>query len=112
MGKVIYEVQIDVVESRADEYWAWLKAHSEEMRAQLHGIEDIAMSCRGAVAAPADAAAPAAAWRGFTVRYKVASREQVDDYIVNRAPAMRQHAIEKFGVENMRGQRSITDVAE
>ena len=97
---VVYEVNIDVEPSIGDKYLSWLRLHVEEMKTQLHGIQRVSVCLR-------DAAADG--WIGYTVSYTVESREQVEDYLTNRAAAMRQQGLDAFGT-SFRATRRIMNV--
>jgi hypothetical protein len=97
---ILYEVNIEVEPSLADKYVEWLRVHIDEMRTVLHGIKRVTLAKR-------DAAEDG--WVAFTVVYSVASREDLDDYLANRAARMRQQAMETFG-DKFRASRRIMNV--
>ncbi len=97
----VYEVNIKVVAKRTDEYDAWLKAHVVKMQ----GPDGLGTSCRSVVVegptmgthdgTPADAVSnikTGDAVAVFKVTYGVSSRAALDDYLMNRAAAMRGDA--------------------
>lgn len=103
---VVYEVNIDVDPSIASEYLTWLKPHIKEMFHQIVGLQDAWLSTR-----PPNASSPAD-WVGYTVSYRCPSKEALDDYLENRASAMRQDAVAKFGTEKFLANRRVLSVLD
>ena len=110
---VLYEVNVDVLATLGDQYDAWwTNKHVGDMRAALHGITHVEKLDRGEVACPEAVTDPtlrANAWRGFTFRYTVESRAQLDDYLEHRSATLRGDAAAHFG-DNFRAYRRIVDL--
>lgn len=88
---IIYEVDLKVAQTIAQEYLNWLRCHLHEMLKQTGFLEATIYQevmendktehavCR------------------YIVQYTVASREMLDHYFEKGAPMMRQQGIARFG---------------
>jgi hypothetical protein len=103
-GPVVYEVNIDVDPTIADAYLAWLQHHIAQMRTQIEGITSITLCTR-----PKGVEGAGPDWVGYTAYYHVSSRAALDDYLENRAAAMRQDGLNTFGEGKFVGARRILD---
>lgn len=105
---VVYEVNIDVHGDIHDAYVAWLLPHMEKMYTLIDGMTDARLLSRGAVDTPADLTGE---WKGVTASYTIGTRAALNDYLENRAAAMRAEALEKFSTSQFRATRRIMDVS-
>lgn len=88
---IIYEVNLKVVQTIAQEYLSWLHDHVNEMLKQTGFLQarvyqdiseneqDVQSTCH------------------YIVQYTVATRESLQQYFEHVAPLMRQQGIERFG---------------
>ena len=113
---VVYEVNLDLHPSIADEYIAWLQGHMGKMGEKIEGLQSIELARRDAtegVAVPVDedeqASGKLPPWVGLTVWYRIATKAALDDYIQNRSAEMRQEGIAKFGTTKYKAFRRIMD---
>jgi quinol monooxygenase YgiN len=99
MGRIVYEVNVDVEAARADEFEAWLHPHVDEMlkfdgfdRATVHARESLDEG--------------SGERHGFTVHYAVRDRQALDAYFRDHAAAMRGDGATRFG-DSFRAWRNI-----
>ena len=83
---VIYEVNLSVDVEVADDYVVWLRQHVSEML-QIEGFN----------AAEIYQEEREDRQRGYSVRYRMSSREALDEYFDNHAPRMRGEGERQFG---------------
>lgn len=115
----LYEVTIDVPESLAERYSAWLDDHVAQMKTVLFGITKVeVVYTNDEVSCPADVAIAEFKDKPYSrliAKYYVESKEQIDDYIANRSAPMRSAAIDTFGQQVFscfRFSRRIVPVSE
>eukprot|EP00672_Neobodo_designis_P010694 CAMPEP_0174868302 /NCGR_PEP_ID=MMETSP1114-20130205/65730_1 /TAXON_ID=312471 /ORGANISM="Neobodo designis, Strain CCAP 1951/1" /LENGTH=124 /DNA_ID=CAMNT_0016103517 /DNA_START=27 /DNA_END=398 /DNA_ORIENTATION=+ len=117
---IIYEVNIDVHPSIAQEYREWLAHHARGMFSLIEGLETAELSVRdGGVPCPpdyteddndgGDCATRPADWVGYTAVYRIRTRAALDDYVANRSGPMRAEAISRFGTSKFRASRRIME---
>lgn len=96
---IIYEVNLEIQPAIREEFSAWLPGHVERMLT-LPGFIDAAIETeeRAADALPV-----------FCVRYRLESRQALEDYFENHAADMRREGIDRFG-ERFRATRRILAV--
>lgn len=84
---VIYEVNLEVETAIRAAFGAWLREHVERML-ELPGFLDATIECveRKAEQSP-----------GFCVRYRVVSRQALEEYFRKHAAVMRDEGIRRFG---------------
>lgn len=88
---LIYEVNLTVENSIANEYASWLGEHIREML-QIDGFRAAAWYVEDA---PQQEKEPAAS-RQWTIHYQVESREHLDTYFDEHAERMRQEGLDRF----------------
>lgn len=91
---VCYEVTIDVLRKRAEEFRVWLRAHVSEML-DVNGIQH---------AVAWEPPCPEPSELRFVVLYLLDSQESLDRYLHEDAPRMRADGMNRFGT-SMRAQR-------
>lgn len=93
---VIYEVRLHVDTGVIDEFDLWLERHMDEMLG-FPGFESATLVCPEAESDDS---------RTRIVRYRVASREQLQSYLDRHAAGMRAAGLQRFG-ERFRASRNI-----
>ena len=83
---IVYEVNLQIDSQVADDYAAWLKPHIEHIL-QIKGF-------RHADWYVCDSSDDKVHW---SIRYQLDSRESLENYQKNHAPALIQEGIDKFG---------------
>lgn len=97
---IVYEVNLEVEGSIAEEYLRWLRPHTEQLL-KFKGFqsaeicEELSIGSSGK--ALASGPKPASTMRHFQARYTIDTIENLNDYLANHAPAMRQEATTLFG---------------
>lgn len=92
---VVYEVRIAIDPAVREEYRAWLDGHVREILA-LPGFERAEL-----YAEETDGGEPV-----YVVRYHLASRAALEDYLRAHAPRLRAEGLARFG-ERMRATRRV-----
>lgn len=112
---VLYVVNIDVRSTLREACASWLREHVAQMKTSAGLGDGITTEIieRGTVTMTEDientSLKQGTECAGFTVKYVVPTREQLQDYLDNRAAVMRGDAVKHFG-DNFRGYRTITDL--
>lgn len=83
---LIYEVNLQVDNSAAEEMAVWMKEHIREML-RFSGFERAAWYQRN----------PDSGRQQWTVQYHVATRRDLDAYFEQHADRMRQDGLDRFG---------------
>ena len=96
---LVYEVTLDIQADAAVEFDAWLKDHVRHMLA-LPGFHD------ARILKP-DAAEPGTERR--VVQYTLGSRGELDQYLAEHAPRMREDGVKRFG-DKMKASRRVFDL--
>jgi hypothetical protein len=96
---LVYEVTLDIDAGAATEFDAWLKDHVREMLA-LPGFHD------ARILKPE---APDAGSERRVVQYTLGSRAELDHYIAEHAPRMREDGVKRFG-DKMKASRRVFDL--
>jgi len=96
---LIYEVTLDIQAAAAAEFDGWLKEHVREMLA-LPGFHD------ARILKPEG---PEAGTERRVVQYTLGSRAELDQYLVEHAPRMREDGARRFG-EKMKSSRRVLDL--
>jgi hypothetical protein len=96
---LVYEVTLDISTDLAHEFDGWLKEHVREMLA-LPGFHD------ARILKP-EGAPPGTERR--VVQYTLGSRAELDHYIAEHAPRMREDGIRRFG-DKMQASRRVFDL--
>ena len=96
---LVYEVTLDIQADAAPEFDAWLKDHVAHMLA-LPGFHD------ARILKP-DAAEPGTERR--VVQYTLGSRGELDQYLAEHAPRMREDGVKRFG-DKMKASRRVFDL--
>ena len=96
---LVYEVTLDIQADQATEFDAWLKEHVREMLA-LPGFHD------ARILKP-DGAEPGNERR--VVQYTLGSRTELDQYLAEHAPRMREVGVKRFG-DKMKASRRVLDL--
>ena len=96
---LVYEVTLDIRADAAVEFDAWLKDHVRAMLA-LPGFHD------ARILKP-DAAEPGTERR--VVQYTLGSRTELDQYLAEHAPRMREDGVKRFG-DKMKASRRVLDM--
>ncbi len=91
---LIYEVNVSVIESRADEYAEFLNHHIREILA-FQGF--VSAELFREIRPTTDASASELKKVHFVVQYRVQSEQDLQHYFDHHAAAMRQDAIQRFG---------------
>lgn len=99
---LVYEVNVDVHPDRASDYEAFIRPHVRDMYVALQGITQVTVAKR-------DMPCADNGWTGYTVTYHVRRREDLDDYLTHRAPALRQPMVLQFG-DQARASRRVMAV--
>lgn len=96
--KTIYEVNLELEPAIGEAFSAWLPGHVERML-ELPGFIDavVEMEERDENAPPT-----------FCVRYRLESRQTLDDYFEHHAARMRQEGIDRFGGRFRATRRILT----
>ena len=97
-GALVYEVTCRVEASAVDAWAAWIGPHVEDVLASPGMV--------GATVARADDEDGAAV---FVCAYRVQYRAALDRYLAERAPALRQDGVARFG-DRLRTSRRVLDV--
>ncbi len=84
---ILYEVNISVKVSRAEEFTLWLKQHIQQML-QIEGF--VSAELFTATGEPST-------HRQLVVHYRLKSLAHLDSYLQNQAPQMRQEGLDLFG---------------
>lgn len=94
----IYEVNLEIEPAVSEEFSAWLPRHVKRMLA-LPGFIDAVTEVeeREADARPV-----------FCVRYRLESRQALEDYFADQAAAMRREGVERFGNRFQATRRILT----
>lgn len=96
---LVYEVTLDIDAGAATEFDAWLKDHVREMLA-LPGFHD------ARILKPES---PEAGSERRVVQYTLGSRAELDHYIAEHAPRMREDGVKRFG-DKMKASRRVFDL--
>ena len=96
---VIYEVHLTINKDIFDEYYHWLVEHIEKM-----------LFIRGFCHAEIAEDTHDKQVKRYTVRYRVSSEEDLNQYFANQATAMREEGLKKFG-NQFSATRKISDHA-
>ncbi|HEY3643986.1 MAG TPA: DUF4286 family protein, partial [Gammaproteobacteria bacterium] len=96
---LIYEVTLDIQADAAVEFDGWLKEHVREMLA-LPGFHD------ARILKPEG---PEPGTERRVVQYTLGSRGELDQYLAEHAPQMREDGIKRFG-EKMKASRRVLDL--
>jgi len=96
---LVYEVTLDIQADAAVEFDAWLKDHVRAMLA-LPGFHD------ARILKP-DGAEPGTERR--VVQYTLGSRSELDQYLAEHAPRMREDGVQRFG-DKMKASRRVLDM--
>lgn len=96
---LIYEVTLDIRASVAQEFDAWLKDHVREMLA-LPGFHD------ARILKPEG---PEADTERRVVQYTLGSRAELDQYLAEHAPRMREDGVKRFG-DKLQASRRVLDL--
>ena len=96
---LVYEVTLDIDTGAATEFDAWLKEHVREMLA-LPGFHD------ARILKPES---PEADSERRVVQYTLGSRAELDHYVAEHAPRMREDGIRRFG-DRMKASRRVFDL--
>jgi hypothetical protein len=96
---LVYEVTLDIDAGEATEFDVWLKEHVREMLA-LPGFHD------ARILKPEG---PEAGTERRVVQYTLGSRAELDHYIAEHAPRMREDGIKRFG-DKMKATRRVFDL--
>ena len=96
---LVYEVTLDISTDLAHEFDAWLKDHVREMLA-LPGFHD------ARILKPES---PEAGSERRVVQYTLGSRAELDHYIAEHAPRMREDGVKRFG-DKMKASRRVFDL--
>jgi hypothetical protein len=96
---LVYEVTLDIQADKATEFDGWLKDHVREMLA-LPGFHD------ARILTPAGAE-PGSERR--VVQYTLGSRTELDQYLAEHAPRMREDGVKRFG-DKMKASRRVFDL--
>ncbi|HEX4299480.1 MAG TPA: DUF4286 family protein [Gammaproteobacteria bacterium] len=96
---LVYEVTLDIDAGAATEFDAWLKEHVREMLA-LPGFHD------ARILKP-EGAEPGSERR--VVQYTLGSRAELDHYVAEHAPRMREDGVRRFG-DKMKASRRVFDL--
>ncbi|HEY1773169.1 MAG TPA: DUF4286 family protein [Gammaproteobacteria bacterium] len=96
---LVYEVTLDIQADAATEFEGWLKEHVREMLA-LPGFHD------ARILKPESTEAGSERW---VVQYTLGSRAELDHYIAEHAPRMREDGMKRFG-EKMKASRRVFDL--
>ncbi|HEY1992664.1 MAG TPA: DUF4286 family protein, partial [Gammaproteobacteria bacterium] len=96
---LVYEVTLDIQADAAVEFDAWLKDHVRHMLA-LPGFHD------ARILKPEG---PEAGTERRVVQYTLGSRGELDQYLAEHAPRMREDGIKRFG-EKMKASRQVFDL--
>ena len=83
---IVYEVNLQVDSIEAEEYAEWLEPHIEQIL-EFEGFE-------GAERFVCDAEDEKAHW---SIRYHLDSRESLENYQKNHAPALIKEGLDRFG---------------
>lgn len=100
---VTYEVSVWVPADIADDYAVWLRDHVRRML-QLPGFEDARIQD---VVEPVNEDGTLS----FCVRYRLSSRQHLDDYFAGAAAAMRAEGVARFGERVRYARRILIDSA-
>jgi hypothetical protein len=98
---IIYEVNLKVRESIRRAWLAWLRGHVEEMLG-FDGFESVEILAE-------DPAEPG--WRRYCVRYRVASRADLDRYLSDHAQRMRAEGMRLFSGQFEASRRVLSVVS-
>jgi hypothetical protein len=121
---IVYEVNVDLHPSIAEDYLEWLRHHARQMYEMIEGLQTVTISVRDdAPPSPADyeeddggdggeGASKPGPWVGVTSSYLIRTREALADYLAHRAGTMRADAVQRFGTRNFRAHRRIMEVSE
>ncbi|KAL6069477.1 hypothetical protein QOT17_007502 [Balamuthia mandrillaris] len=87
-GKVVYEVNLSVNKDIVPNFLEWLSGHMEQV-----------IACKGFEGAELfqEETTEAAERSSFVVQYRVSSREALQEYFDQHAPALRQQGLDMFG---------------
>jgi len=96
---LVYEVTLDIDAGAATEFDGWLKEHVREMLA-LPGFHD------ARILKP-EGAPPGTERR--VVQYTLGSRAELDHYVAEHAPRMREDGVKRFG-DKMKASRRVFDL--
>ena len=96
---LIYEVTLDIQAAAAVEFDGWLKEHVREMLA-LPGFHD------ARILKPEG---PEAGTERRVVQYTLGSRAELDQYLAEHAPRMREDGVKRFG-DRMKASRRVLDL--
>src|SRR5438105_6397652 len=96
---LVYEVTLDIQAGAAPEFDAWLKEHVRQMLA-LPGFHD------ARILKP-DGVEPGTERR--VVQYTLGGRAELDHYIAEHAPRMREDGVKRFG-EKLKASRRVLDL--
>ncbi|HSN16792.1 MAG TPA: DUF4286 family protein [Gammaproteobacteria bacterium] len=99
MSALVYEVTLDIQADAAAEFDAWLKDHVRHMLA-LPGFHD------ARILKPEG---PAAGTERRVVQYTLGSRAELDQYLAEHAPRMREDGVRRFG-DKMKTSRRVFDL--
>jgi hypothetical protein len=91
---LIYEVNVSVLESRAEEYAEFLNHHIREILA-FQGF--VSAELLREIRPASDASTDQTKKVQFVVQYRVQSEQDLQHYFDHHAAAMRQDAIQRFG---------------
>ena len=93
---VVYEVNISIDKSRADEFRIWLKEHIAEV-CRAGGFSKSAVYQMNDIRTDVES---------FCIQYFADSMETLDRYIEEHAPRLRKDGLERFG-DHMEAERRI-----
>lgn len=97
---LIYEVNLNVNADIAADFLIWLKKHIQDITA-LEGFT-------GAQLFECDPDSGQTAVKLWSVHYALESREALDNYLQNHAPAFRQDGLDRFGGKFTATRRVLT----
>lgn len=105
---VIYEVNLTLKASIADEFRRWLKNHIQEIL-RLDGFLSADWFDVGALhAAPASGMEEPANAKHWTIQYRLKDQISLDNYFKNHAPRLRQEGLDRFGSQFQASRRVMT----
>lgn len=93
---LIYEVNASVDAEIFEDYQHWLKTHILHVL-DSEGFIDAKIYKVDSKALSAEKSSSSSARQELTIHYKVESKEALEKYLKDRAPALREEALDRFG---------------
>jgi len=101
---IIYEVNLEIDKHIYDEFATWLRAHINEMCTLPGFINACLYEHKQETQLPKDALDNA--YHHLVVHYQIDRQANLDHYLQNEAPRMREKAMSQFG-DNFRAKRRV-----